>query len=355
MDRPRLIIPSRDGLDRPRLSRPDTMSRRSVLGLGAAAAAAFTVPGCSRGRSDEPAPAEPAKLATGNVGGVYYSFGTGLAQLVGEVTGMTLAPVATQGSIDNLRKVSVGAYDVGFTTSDSAYAAYEGLGEFARGSLKFKALGRIYDNYVHVVVPMASPVSALKDLAHKRVSVGPEGSGTKLVAEMILNTAGIQVDKQTMALDKAIEALKNKANKEAGPQIDAMIWSGGLPTAPIAELQKSIGFRLVDIGDVAQTIALKQFGGYIVSSIPPKTYGLASAVPTLTIPNYLISRPNLSDSWAWWIVNTLFRRQKDLIGNPDDMNHYHPEAGALDPRSAIATMPVPLHPAAERWYRNNHV
>ncbi|MFI5736486.1 TAXI family TRAP transporter solute-binding subunit [Kribbella sp. NPDC051587] len=348
-------------MDRPRLIMPESMSRRSLLGLGAAAAAACMVPGCSRGRSDEPAPSAPAKLATGNLGGVYNTFGTGLAALVSEVTGMTLSPVPTAGSIDNLRKVAVGTYDVGFTTSDSAYAAYEGLGqEFGRGSLKFSALGRTYDNYVHVVVPMASKVKTLADLEGRPVSVGPNNSGTKQVAEMILATAknnkgklGVTVDARKLSLEDAATALTDDA--KPGEKIDAMIWSGGLPTGPIAALQATIGFRLLDIGEVAQTIALKQFGGYIVSSIPPKTYGLASAVPTLTIPNYLITRQNLSDSWAWWIVNTLFRRQKDLIGTPDDKDHYHPEASALDPRSAIATMPVPLHQAAERWYRNNHI
>ncbi|TDD45552.1 TAXI family TRAP transporter solute-binding subunit [Kribbella antibiotica] len=349
-------------MDRPRLIIPDSMSRRRALGLGAAAAAALTLPGCSRGRRDEPAPAAPATLATGNKGGVYDQFGTGLASLVGEVTGMMLTPVASLGSIDNLKKVASGRHDVGFTTSDSAYAAYEGVGAFASGALRFTSLGRTYDNYVHVVVPMASKVKTLQDLKNKIVSVGPEGSGTKLVADMILDTAklddrrsvGDTVLKRMLSLDAAVAALKAQSDKP-GTGIDAMIWSGGLPTDPIKKLQKSIGFRLVDIAETAETIALKQFGGYIVSSIPPKTYDLASAVATLTIPNYLIARPNLSDSWAWWIVNTLFRRQKDLIGNPADPEHYHPEASALDPRSAIATMPVPLHQAAERWYRANHI
>ncbi|WP_405064057.1 TAXI family TRAP transporter solute-binding subunit [Kribbella sp. NBC_01505] len=345
-------------MDRSRLILPDSMSRRSVLGLGAAAAAAFALPGCSRGRSDEPAPSAPAKLATGNVGGVYNRFGAGLALLVGEVTGMTLTPVETAGSIDNLRRVARGEADVGFTTSDSAYAAYEGLDGFKSGALKFRALGRTYDNYVHVVVPMASKVKTLADLEKKIVSVGPANSGTKFVADMILDTAKVaNVTRKALSLEDAVKELRAKAEEpDSNPRgIDAMIWSGGLPTGPIKELQKSIGFRLVDIAETAETIALKQFGGYIVSSIPPKTYDLASAVATLTIPNYLISRVDLSDSWAWWIVNTLFRRQKDLIGNINDPEHYHPEASALDPRSAIATMPVPLHPAAERWYRNNHV
>jgi TRAP transporter TAXI family solute receptor len=339
MDRPRLLTPPR----------PSGMTRRSVLGLGAAAATSLLVPGCSRGRADEPAPAEAATFATGNEGGVYNAFGTALSGLVSEVTGMELKPSITMGAVDNLIRVSGGKADLGFCTSDTALNAYEGTGRFSSGRRKFSALARVYDNYIHVVVPMASKASTLKDLEGMVVSVGPLASGTRVVAELILDTAGIKVTKQYLTLEEAVAQLANKANKDTKkPGIDALIWSGGIPTIPIKELQTSIGFRLVDIGAVAEEIALKNFGGYVVSSIPPSQYGLASSVPTLAIPNYLIARSNLSDSWAWWTVNTLFRRQNDLIKD-------HPEAGALDPRSAIATMPIPLHPAAERWYRNNHI
>ncbi|MGW1346075.1 TAXI family TRAP transporter solute-binding subunit [Kribbella sp. NPDC002412] len=345
MDRPRLVTPPGNGL-----LAPSGMTRRSMFGLGAAAAAALLVPGCSRGRSDEPAPAGPATLATGNKGGVYDVFGSGLAKLVSEVTGMEMRTEPSGGSVDNLQKVAGMKVDMGFTTSDTALNAYEGTGMFSSGGLKFSALARTYDNYVHVVVPTASNAVQLKDLSGLTVNVGPMNSGTKVVADLILETAKLRKVRTTnLSLEEAVKSLKEKADRMGkGPGIDALIWSGGLPTGPIALLQKSVGFRLVDIGTVAEEISLKRFGGYIVSSIPPSVYGLASSVPTLAVPNYLIARPNLSDSWAWWTVNTMFRRQNDLMGT-------HPEAGSLDPRSAIATMPIPLHPAAERWYRANHI
>ncbi|MEI8411874.1 MULTISPECIES: TAXI family TRAP transporter solute-binding subunit [unclassified Kribbella] len=345
MDRPRLLTPAGNGL-----IQSAGMSRRSMLGLGAAAVAALAVPGCSRGRSDEPAPAGPATLATGNKGGVYDEFGGGLAKLVSEVTGMELQTVPSGGSVDNLYRVAGMKNDLGFTTSDTALNAYEGTGLFSSGALKFTALARTYDNYVHVVVPTASDVVLLKHLAGKTVNVGPMNSGTKVVADLILNTSKLSGVRTTnYTLEEAVKQLKVRAdNQGKGPGIDALIWSGGLPTKPIAELQASVGFRLVDIGTVAEEISLKRFGGYVVSSIPPSVYGLASSVPTLAVPNYLIARPNLSDSWAWWTVNTMFRRQNDLMAA-------HQEAGSLDPRSAIATMPIPLHPAAERWYRANHI
>lgn len=323
-------------MDRPRL-----LNRRTVLGMAASAAAAAVMPGCSRGRSDEPAPAGPAKLATGNPGGVYQIYGDGLATLVTEATGVQMSTIGTEGSVANLRMLARGTADVGFSLADSAYDAYEGQEAFKSGALRLWALARAYDNYVHVVVPISSQADKLENLENLVVSVGPKDSGTAVVAARLLQLSGVKVQARYLELADATQRL-------AQGRIDAMIWSGGLPTQPILALQKSIGFKLLDIGARAQELAARRYGSYEVSSIPPSVYGLANTVPTLAVPNYLLARRGLSDSWAWWTVNTMFRRQADLEA-------IHPEAGSLDARSAIATMPIPLHPAAQRWYEANHV
>jgi TRAP transporter TAXI family solute receptor len=343
------------------MDRPHLLNRRSLLGLGAAAAGSLIVPGCSRGRSPEPAPDGPARFATGNVGGVYAMYGEGLAKLVTEVTSVTMQAIPTQGSVENLQMLASQKVDIAFSLSDSAFDAYEGVETFKSGALRFTALARTYDNYVHVVVPTASPIDTIADLANMTVSVGPKASGTKVVADRILAAANLKgVKTVNLSLEDAVKALKDKAEKGSKSKIgiDALIWSGGLPTVPIRDLQKTIGFRLVDIGTVAEKIALKRFGGYVLSSIPPSVYSLASSVPTLAVPNYLLARRGLSDSWAWWTLNTLFRRQADLMElnqAPDGTNPLAGVVGSLDARSAIATMPIPLHQAAERWYKANHI
>jgi TRAP transporter TAXI family solute receptor len=234
-----------------------------------------------------------------------------------------------------------GTADLGFSLADSALDAYEGQETFKSGALRLWALARTYDNYVHVVVPISSTADTLEQLENLVVSVGPQDSGTAVVAGRLLRLAGVKVQVRNLELEDATERLAHGG-------IDAMIWSGGLPTNPILALQKTVGFKLLDIGKQASALAARRFGGYVLSSIPPSVYGLANTVPTLAVPNYLLARRGLSDSWAWWTLNTMFRRQADL-------EKVHPEAGSLDARSAIATMPIPLHPAAVRWYEANHV
>ncbi|MFC0624486.1 TAXI family TRAP transporter solute-binding subunit [Kribbella deserti] len=319
------------------------MDRRSFLGAAVAGAAAVVTPGCSRGRSDEPAPSFPAKLATGNAGGVYDKYGEGLAKLVSEVTGKELQTKRTDGSVENLRMLAQNdGADLAFSLADSAADAHEGRHVFSRsGAIPMWALARTHDNYVHVVVPLSSKIENLGDLRNKVVNVGAENSGTLVTATRLLHVSGIRNFKpRNLELGPAAIAL------EQG-KIDALIWSGGLPTEPLVKLQSRIGFRLIDIGPQAAKLANKRLGSYVLTSVPPSVYGLSNSVNTLSVPNFLLAKFTLSDSWAWWTVNTLFRRQPELM-------KYHAEAGSLDQRSAIATMPVPLHPAAERWYRANH-
>ncbi len=284
-------------MDRPRLIVPDSMSRRRALGLGAAAAAAFALPGCSRGRSDEPAPGAPATLATGNKGGVYYKFGAGLATLVSEVTGVRVdagrAPTDRSPTSQTLERRHRRHR---LRLSDSALAAYEGLGEFQTGALT-----------VHGARPGPTTttctswcrwprrVKELDDLKGMIVSVGPEKSGTKLVAEIGSWTPpGSRCVTRALTWSRRSKQLAaaRRTTRPIKDGIDAMIWSGGLPTEPIAELQRNVGFRLVDIGAIAETDraqALRRL--HPVSSIPPSIYALASAVATLAVPNYLIARP----------------------------------------------------------------
>jgi TRAP transporter TAXI family solute receptor len=321
------------------------MDRRSFLSAGIAGAAALTTGACSRGRSVEPAPEYPAVIATGNEEGVYAQYGAGIAKLVTETTGVTLTPVITGGSVANLEMLRRRRADVAFSLADSAADAYRGRAEFSeKGQTSMWALARTHDNYLHVVVPLDSDIETFTDLRGKRVNLGMKNSGTFIVARRLLNAAWIDYRRD---LKPFFADLHDSTELLKADKIDALIWSGGLPTDALTKLQASEGFKLIDIGQWAKKLVAQRISSYVVTSVPPSAYGTTNAVSTLSIPNFLVARFGLPDPWAWWIVNTLFRKQSQLVS-------YHPEAASLDPRSAIATMPIPLHPAAERWYRAHH-
>jgi TRAP-type uncharacterized transport system substrate-binding protein len=75
-------------------------------------------------------------------------------------------------------------------------------------------------------------------------------------------------------------------------------------------------------------------------------YGLASAVTTVSVPNYLVVRRDFDAETAYRLTRLLFRCP--------EIQRAHPEAARLDIRAAIATYPLDLHPGAARWYREAH-
>ena len=294
--------------------------------------------GCSGGSAGDAVP-QALVIATGEPSGVYYRYGQGLAAALAEaLPGADVRAVSSSGSVDNLQRLASGRAQVAFSLADSAVEALpDGTG--GGDAVGLRALARLYTNSLHVVVPESSPAERVADLGGLRVSVGAAGSGTELTATRVLQVAGVRPG--------AVERLgvqESAAALSAG-RLDAFFWSGGLPTEGVEELVDRTPVRLLATNDLL-TGMRGRFGEYVVEqTIPPSVYGTAGEVSTIGVPNLLLVRADMPDALAEALTAALFAHQRALVAA-------HPEARYLDPRAAITTTPVPLHPGAARYYRS---
>ena len=152
--------------------------RRTVL--GALAAAAF-LPSCS-----SPFTGTRLRIATGSANGVYFQLGSALARAWQAELGFAQLPevLTTAGSVQNVAMLAAGEADVVFSQADAAAG-------IAPDDPAPRALARIYDDVVHVVVPAGSPITTVNGLRGARVSVGAADSGVSLVAGRLLDAAGL--------------------------------------------------------------------------------------------------------------------------------------------------------------------
>jgi TRAP transporter TAXI family solute receptor len=262
-------------------------------------------------------------IAAGGRSGVYYAYARALArELRARAPELRVSVVSTSGSVENLRRVSSGRATLAFTAAD-AVAGHAGL----------TAIARVYDDYLHLIVRASSPARSLRSLRGAAVSVGQPGSGTRLFASRLL--AGHSVRPVGLGLDDSIAALR--AGRIAG-----FFWSGGLPTPGVAALARDVPLRLLAL-DASR---LARYGAvYRAAAIPGGTYGLASQVSTVAVPNLIVARAGADPALVRLVVATLFERRAAIAGSVV-------AAAALDRRAAIETAPVPLHPAASRWFRD---
>ncbi|HXV94165.1 MAG TPA: TAXI family TRAP transporter solute-binding subunit, partial [Pseudonocardia sp.] len=272
--------------------------------------------------------------------GVYYAMGTALAEVWRERLGLGEAPVVvpTAGSVANLDLLGSGGADVAFSQVDTAA---DRLATVRTGDPRApRALARIYDDVVQVVVRASAPITTLDDLRGARVSVGARDSGVFVVAGRLLAAAGVDVDRDLRAvrlgINESVDALY------AG-EIDAFFWSGGLPTAGVRDLARALPIRLLDLEDVL-VIVRDRHPVYASRTVPATSYDIGAPVTTVAVRNVLLVTAAMPADLAGALVDALFAARPQLA-------QVNPLALTIVSRAAIGTQPVPLHPGAEGFYR----
>ncbi|MBF4551683.1 TAXI family TRAP transporter solute-binding subunit [Pseudoclavibacter sp. VKM Ac-2888] len=306
-----------------------TLTRRGLLfgaGAASAAAATFALAGCSLGQ-----PSPRIRMACGEQGGTYVQFGELLREALRRDGTAGLDVVTTGGSVENLAMLQARDAELAIVLADAA----------ATDAQNKVAIGRVYQNYLQCFVRSDGPVSAIGDLAGRRVSVGAPQSGAALTARRLLGTLGLLEGAgasviSELYLDEAVSAL------EAGT-VDAIFWSGGLPLPAVQDLDTAV--ELVDLTDALPALELEHPGVYTLTAVPASTYGSAEAVPAIGVSNYLLARPDLPDQVARALVDVLIRDAAQLVPEGSLGVQY------LTASNLIDTVPIALHPAAQRRYR----
>jgi uncharacterized protein len=310
--------------------------------------AGLVVAGCGGKRDDGAAGQQGASItceasegritiATGNATGVYFALGGGLAQLISDNTKLRATAAETGASVQNIEQLVAGDYDIAFSLADTAADAVQGKEAFQGKPAKIRALTNLYPNYTHVVVRADSGIRSVADMRGKRISTGSPRSGTEVIANRLLQAAGLDPNKdiqaQRLDLTKTVDGMKDGS-------IDGMFWSGGLPTAGITDLTITLMDRVTFIDVTPQLDAMKKINPvYEQGTIPAATYKLRGDTPTIVVPNVLLVREDFPANNACAITKLIYAKKADL-------EKVHAAAKDILPEKAKDTDPVQLHPGA---------
>lgn len=315
-----------------------TMSRRTLIKAGAGAVAAGWVGG--DGVPDSQSHAVPITIAGGQSGGFYLEFARLLATTLNTADRrLNCTPLETNGSVENIELIRAGGADIGIAQADSVQAAVAGESPF-ESAMSVLALGRVYQDYLQLVVLEDARLFTLRDLVGKTFSLGPEGSGTTMFGKRLIGTNGLRVNQRLMKLGDATAALENG-------KIDALLWLGGVPTPALARLHKRHRIRLLPTAQLLDSLRRRYGTVYRQAIVPFGAYRSASTA-TVGEANLLVCAETLADDIAATMARVLIKRASDLVP-PDAVG-----AQFLDSRTLIGTLGVTLHPGAADAYRQHH-
>ena len=328
-------------LPMPSLARRQVL--RAAVATGAAALFAPALASCVAASRRE-----TIVVAGGEPGGFYLEFATLLAASLQRHRVADTATVnPTGGSLDNVAQLVSGQADLAVALADAA-SLQGGTSGVNRGQIA--ALGKVYQNYVHAVVRRDGGIRTLDDLAGRTVAVGMPGSGTSLITPRLFEVAGLESDPAAGGKHVAVKplGLNDGVAALSGGEVDALFWSGGVPTAAIAQAHAASGFALLDLSALLPGLRQRYGPFYDKVLIPADSYAGIDEVWTVGVANLLLCRMDLD-------AETVRRTVDLLVGHADELI---PRSSVgvqfLSPNSLVNTADVPLHPAAAAAYRELH-
>jgi TRAP transporter TAXI family solute receptor len=288
-------------------------------------------------------------IGTGGVGGIFFPLGGGVAEVINRnIPGLRATAEVTAGSVANMRMVQRGDMELALSMDDVTWAAYHGKGVFAaEGKLdNLRALFQMYPNYFQIVTLRDLPIYSMADLRGRRVSIGAPASGTAVKFTSLITALGMTLDDfkvSRLSFAEQVTALRDGT-------IDVGSWSVGLGAASIIDIATTHDIRIIPVSPAEQKKISAAHPFYFAGIIPRGTYrGIDADVSVMYVGNTMIAHKDVQYRAAYEIVRAVF--------DPENLAflrtvHRVAEETVLE---RAAMVPIPLHPGAERFFREKGV
>jgi hypothetical protein len=334
---------------------PAMPSRRRFLTTAALAGAAWTSAGRAVAAQET---VRYLRIGTGATGGSYYPVGTLLANVISNppgsrpcerggscgVPGLIASAVATQGSVQNVEELALGRLDSALIQADIAFWAHRGSGiyEGKPPVASLRAVGALFPEMLHIIVRRDSGIVNVHGLRGKRIAVGEQGSGTLIHTRFVLEQHGFGIEElqpSYLAPGPATDAMRDGS-------LDGMFFVAGPPAGAVADLAAKIDIALVPV-EGAMAAALRQrYPFFSAARFYDGTYRGVPDTPTVSVMTQWIVSGRLDPELVYGITRALWHPQsRDAIAKG------HPLGRLIALETAVDAAVVPLHPGAERYYR----
>jgi len=330
------------------------MLRRSILRSLVAGASAMALMGGLLPGETKAQEAQDYLLATASTGGTYYPVGVALATLVKvklqpkDKIGMSA--INSAGSGENIKLLRDN--EVQFAIVQGLFGAYAATGtgplKDAGPQKELRSVTMLWQNVEHFVVDKdavkTGTIEDITNLKGKPMSMGRQNSGTIGSNQTILAGLGIDMEKEFelvyMGYGPSADALQNG-------QIDGMSTPAGVPVSAVTRAFANMGDSIALLSFTPEQT--KKANGsfedlWTPYTIPAGTYpGLDQEITTIAQPNFLAVRDDVPEETVYLITKTIYE-------NLPFLQAIHPATNAMSLDSAIAGLPLKLHPGAIKYY-----
>lgn len=300
------------------------------------------------------------RIGTGSTSGTYFPVGSLIASVISNppgsrpcedggscgVPGLIAAAQATHGSVANVAAIASGQLESGLAQADVVHWAYNGEGIYADKApvRSLRAIANLYPESVHLVSRRGLGIGSVSDLKGKRVSLDSPESGTQVDANLILDAYGVSRE-DFLPLFVGPGLAMDLLNED---RLDAFFFVGGYPATGISDLAAKGRIELVPIaGPEARALRLR-YRFFAEDHIPAGVYDGLGEVETLSVGAQWVVSADVDEELVYQITRALWHENNRQL-----LDRGHVKARLIRPELALAGISIPLHPGAERYYRES--
>jgi len=298
---------------------------------------------------------KPFWIGTGGKTGVYYPIGkliaTGLTLKAQEeafvLNGYIGVAQNSAGSIENLQSVVSGKIQAGLVQADIAAFAYKGDAAFGKlqKTPSVRVIASLYPEKFQIVVRKDAGIRTFWDLKGKKIAVDEPGSGTLSVMRIILEAHNMTENELLPLYLKPFFTQEKLKNGE----LQGFVVMAGTPMVAVTQLHET-GITLVPIDPLIVSSIYKQYPYLFPGKVGANIYSGVPETPTLEVFALLVVDEQMPDEIAYAITELLFSKETSTL-----LKEGHPQGRAITLDTALDGITIPLHPGAERFYRENNV
>ncbi|MDP6876613.1 MAG: TAXI family TRAP transporter solute-binding subunit [Alphaproteobacteria bacterium] len=298
------------------------------------------------------------RIATGVTDGTYFPIGSLIASAISNppgsrdcddggscgVPGLIAVGQASKGSVQNVALIAEGTVESGLSQADIAYMAYFGLGPF-KGAAQFDGLrvvATLFPELVQLAVRKHSGIYAVEDLRDRRVSLGVQGSGTAVDADVIMAAHGLAAGSyKAMHLDLGESADRLRLGK-----LDAFFIIGGAPVPAMVDLAEQANITLLPIHGAVATRLRREYPFFAPAILPAGVYRNVGQTKTLSVGAQWLVSDRLDAQLVYDMTRALWHPSTRRV-----LDNGHPGGRLIQLKSALDGLGIPLHKGARRYYK----
>lgn len=290
-------------------------------------------------------------LTQGTAGSVVQAVGEGIGEAIRREYPGSLITVQAGSPVSNVPLVQSKQTDLAIAYASGVYAAHRGGEPYNKKMPDVTVIGAIFPSIAHVVVSESSGISSLDQIRLKkfplRVSVNAKGTFMELSSRVLFESYGFTFQDIEKWGGKVyyLPSAKSEELFKTG-DLDMFVTVGPAPVSRLIEIAATKKVRLLPVSKVALDVLREEFGAFS-TKIAAGTYSFVKEdIPTYGDFYLLIARADLDDDVAYAVA-------KAIANQVEFLHSVHQCLGAISPEYMLKNIPqgVPLHPGAERYYR----